>query len=156
MLQQSMCSGDRGLTLCCLSSCDMYKLILWKCKRQVFKLLIKKSSKSHTLKMGGEASLIQHKICSCYILADLYGSSECTTVNVFRCTKTLHTVARMNFTPTGNTFYLHCLTSMDMDAGYHRKTSVIITVKVWVHITLRIWDTTASHDKSIWGRTWTL
>ena len=34
--------------------------------------------------------------------------------------------------------YLHSLTSsMDMDASYHRKTSVKITVKVWVHITQR-------------------
>jgi len=49
-------------------------------------------------------------------LADLYGSSGCTAVNVIRCTKALNTVARMNFTPTGNNFYLHCLTSsMDMD-----------------------------------------
>ena len=40
-------------------------------------------------------------------LADLYGSSGCTTVNVIRCTKALNTVARMNFTPTGNNVYLH-------------------------------------------------
>jgi len=40
---------------------------------------------------------------------------------------------------------------MDMDAGYRQKTSVNITVKVCEHITQQIWETTASHDKPIWG-----
>ncbi|WAR02371.1 hypothetical protein MAR_008929 [Mya arenaria] len=97
--------------LYCLTGCDTTSSFYGKGKKKAFKLLMQSSSKYQPLSdMGEDASLtpIQKSACVTFV-ADLYGSSGCSTLNSIRSVKALKSLASKNLPPTENSFHLHCL-----------------------------------------------
>ncbi|XP_060579912.1 uncharacterized protein LOC132736731 [Ruditapes philippinarum] len=99
------------LPVYCLSGCDTTSSFYGKGKKKAFKLLIQNASKYQGLKDMGEEALFtqsQKQACTSFV-ADLYGSSECTSLNALRCSKALQSLSPRYLPPSENSFVLHCL-----------------------------------------------